>query len=103
MGSELTRRSVPARQPQRRSTMAFPRELRGAIPDLHAGRVLELDSINGQASNTPFFGPLVQLKLVVKESGQLTGQFVVLMDLQVDAARELAATLTKLADLVGRG
>lgn len=78
--------------------MAFPRELRGAIPDLHAGRVLELDSINGQGSNTPLFGPLVQLKLVVKETGKLTGQFVVRMDLQPDAARELAATLASLAD-----
>ncbi len=78
--------------------MAFPRELRGAIPDLHAGRVLELDSINGQGSKMPLFGPLVQLKLVVKETGKLTGQFVVRMDLQPDAARELAATLTRLAD-----
>lgn len=46
-----------------------------------------------------FFGPLVQLKLVVKETGKLTGRFVIGMDLQPDAARELAATLTKLADV----
>jgi hypothetical protein len=78
--------------------MAFPRELREAIPDLHGGRELELDSINGQASTVPLFGPLVRLKLVVKETGKLSGRFVVLMDLQPDAARELAATLTKLAD-----
>jgi hypothetical protein len=78
--------------------MTFPRELRGAIPDLHAGRVLELDSINGQSSNTALFGPLVELKLVVKETGKLSARFVIRMDLQVDAARELAATLTKLAD-----
>jgi len=75
--------------------MAFPRELRGAIPDLHTGRVLELDSING----TVLFGQLVELKLVVKETGKLRGQFVIRMDLQVDAARELAATLTKLVDI----
>jgi len=78
--------------------MAFPRELRGAIPDLHAGRVLELDSINGQGSNAPLFGPLVQLKLVVKETGKLSGQFVIRMDLQPEAAREFAATLMRLAD-----
>ncbi len=83
---------------RRRNTMAFPRELRDAIPDLHAGRVLELDAINGQASGGIPFGPPVQLKLVVKETGKLTGEFVVVMGLQVDAARKLAATLTQLAD-----
>ena len=78
--------------------MAFPRELREAIPELHGGRVLDLDSINGQAAITPFFGPLVELKLVVKETGTLSGEFVVRMELQIEAARELAATLTRLAD-----
>ena len=82
----------------RRNTMAFPRELRRAIPDLHAGRVLELDSINGQSCNTPLFGPLVELKLVVKETGKLKDEFVVRMELQVDAARKLAVTLAELAD-----
>src|SRR5271163_4948957 len=62
--------------------MAFPRELRQAIPDLHTGRALELDSINGQSCNTLLFGPLVRLKLLVKETGKLSGQFVVRMDLQ---------------------
>ncbi len=81
-----------------RNTMAFPRELRSAIPDLHAGRVLELDSINGRASNTALFGRLVELKLVVKETGKLSGRFVVRMGLQVDAARQLAASLNELAD-----
>jgi hypothetical protein len=98
MSSELTRKSALRRALARRNTMAFPRELRLAIPDLHTGRVLELDSINGQSSNTFLFGPLVELKLVVKETGKLTGQFVVRMSLQVNAARELAATLTRLAD-----
>jgi hypothetical protein len=97
MSSELTRKAVPARRRLARSnTMAFPRELRGAIPDLHAGRVLELDSINGRASNTPF-GTL-DLKLVVKETGKLSGEFVIRMGLQVDAARKLAATLSQLAE-----
>ncbi len=99
MGSELTRKDVPARRGlARRNTMAFPRELRRAIPDLHSGRVLELDSVNGQAAHTSIAGRLVELKLVVKETGKLTGEYVVLMTLQVDAARELAATLTRLAD-----
>ena len=81
-----------------RNTMAFPRELRHAIPDLHTGRVLELDSINGHASHFKLFGPLVELKLVVKETGKLKGEFVLRMGLQVDAARKLAVTLTDLAD-----
>jgi hypothetical protein len=78
--------------------MTFPRELREAISELHGARDLELDSVNGR-SNLTFYGPLVQLKLVVKETGKLSGRFVIGMDLQPDAARELAATLTKLADV----
>jgi hypothetical protein len=38
------------------------------------------------------------LKLIVKETGQLTDSFVVVMRLQPDAARKLSATLTELAD-----
>ena len=78
--------------------MAFPRELRDAIPPLHDGRVLEMDSINGRASNTVLFGPLVELRLVVKETSKLHDSFVVLMRLQPEAARKLAVTLTELAD-----
>jgi len=78
--------------------MAFPRELREAIPDLHAGRVLDLNSISGFASHTLLMGRLVHLKLSVKETGKLSGKYVVGMALQLDAARQLAATLTKLAD-----
>jgi hypothetical protein len=85
----------------RRNSIAFPRELRDAIPPLHNGRVLELESINGDPSNTVLFGPLVELKLIVKETGKLPRSFVVLMALQPEAARELAATLTVLADLSG--
>jgi hypothetical protein len=99
MGSKLIPKNAPTRRLARSNMMAFPRELRGAIPDLHGGRVLELDSINGRASNTVPFGPLVELKLVVKETGELSGRFAVRMVLQTDAARELAATLNKLADL----
>lgn len=84
------------RRRPRRNAMFFPRELREAISGPHSGRDLELDSVKGRTSN--FFGPLVQLKLMVKETGRLTGRFAIGMDLQPDAARELAATLTKLAD-----
>jgi hypothetical protein len=103
MSTKLTRKNPPLQHRlARRSTMAFPRELRAAIPDLHAGRVLELDSVNGQASNDSLFGRRVSLKLVVKETGKLAGEFVVRMDLQVDAARKLAATLSQLAEEADR-
>lgn len=82
----------------RRNWIAFPRELRAAIPDLHGGRVLEIDALDGQPSNTPLFGSCVQLKLVVRETGKLQGEFSLLMGLQADAARQLAATLMELAD-----
>ena len=99
MSTELTpKNSLPPVRVVRRNWMAFPRELRHAIPDLHTGRVLELDAVNGIASNNTLFGRLVSLKLVVKETGKLEGHFVVRMDLQVDAARKLAATLAQLAD-----
>jgi hypothetical protein len=52
MSNELTRGNVPMRRLPRRNLMSFPRELREAIPDLHAGRALELDSINGHTQIT---------------------------------------------------
>ncbi len=80
--------------------MSFPRGLRDAIPDLptSVGRVLQLDSTTGAATKTRLFGPRVHLKMVVKETGKLKGEFVVLMDLEPAAARGLAGTLTQLAD-----
>lgn len=95
---EVERRRKPVPRLPRRNYMAFPRDLRAAIPDLHAGRALELDSIHGQASNLPFVGPLVDLKLIVKETGKLSGEFVIRMSLQPDAARKLAVQLSQLAD-----
>jgi hypothetical protein len=89
-----------ARRLNRPNTMAFPRELREAIPDLptYVGRVLELDSVTGKAIHTWLTGRAVLVKLSVKETGRLKGKFVVRLDLQVEAARALAATLSKLAD-----
>ncbi len=80
--------------------MAFPRELREAIPDLptYVGRVLELDSMSAQPTHTNLFGPRVHLKLVVKETGKLHGEFTVGVDLETESARALAATLAQLAD-----
>ena len=99
MSKDLTRQSGAVRRSlARRNSIAFPRKLRDAIPALYDGRILELDSINGQASNKPFFGPLVELKLVVKETGKLNDSFVIGIGLQPEAARKLSATLAELAD-----
>ena len=91
--SSAIRRSIA-----RGNSMAFPRALRDAIPPLHDGRVLQLDSINGRAANAHPFGPIVELKLVVNATGKLPDSFVVLMRLQPEAARGLAVTLNTLAD-----
>ena len=98
MSAQIARKNPPpARRLARCNTMAFPRELRDAIPDVHTGRVLELDAITGHATNAPWFGPSVELKLRVKETGKLSGKFVVRMSLQIEAARTLAETLVDLA------
>ena len=101
MSKELSRRTVARRyRLTPYNTIAFPRELREAIPDLHGGRVLKLDAINGKASNTNLFGERIHLSLEVIETGKLKGKFVVRIDLLPEAARTLAATLTRLADEV---
>ncbi len=80
--------------------MGFPRELRDAIPELPTcvGRVLQIDSMNEDATNTTLYGPGVHLKVVVKETGKLKGEFVIRMDLEPAVARTLAETLVALAD-----
>ncbi len=101
MSQEIIQSGVPIPRGKRSTNhIAFPRELRDAIPDLPTcvGRVLKLDSMSAQPVNTRLYGPQVQLKLVTKETGKLTGEYVVRVDLDVDAARALAATLTQLAD-----
>lgn len=102
MSTEITRTGSPARRRplKNRNTILFPRELRDAIPDLptYAGRVLELESIDGTMSNTPFFGPLVHVKMTVIETGKLKGRFVVRLGLHAEAARAMAETLMQLAD-----
>jgi hypothetical protein len=98
MSKELSRPKVARRhRPTPYNTIAFPRALRDAIPDLHGGRVLKLDSLDGQTSNTNLFGARIHLNLTVCETGKLSGQFLVRVDLLPEAARTLAATLIRLA------
>ncbi|HEY1493236.1 MAG TPA: hypothetical protein VGF49_01780 [Candidatus Solibacter sp.] len=81
------------------NTIAFPRALRDAIPDLPtcAGRVLKLDSISGTPPDSSMFGRRVCLNLVARETGKLTGEYTVRIDLDPEAALALADTLRKLA------
>jgi hypothetical protein len=99
MSKEVSRTTVARRyRLMPYNTIAFPRALRDAIPDLHGGRVLKLDSVNGQSSNTNLFGGRIHLNLTVCETGKLSGEFLVRVDLLPEAARTLAVTLTRLAD-----
>ena len=98
MSKQLSRTTVARRHrltPY--NTIAFPRALRDAIPDLHGGRVLKLDSVRRASSRAELFGEQIQLNLTVCETGRLSGEFVVRVDLLPEAARTLAATLTRLA------
>lgn len=107
MSKEVARGGVPARRRilDLGNTIGLPRELREAIPDLPTcvGRVLKVDSINGDASHTQLFGARVNLKLVVKETGKLKGEFVIRLDLEPDAARALAGTLSELVERAEKG
>jgi hypothetical protein len=102
MSAEVTRKSkgLPVTRMHRRNYMTFPSELRTAIPDLptYVGRTLELSSTDGHPSNTRLFGTRVHLNLGLQETGKLKGRFTVRMDLEVEAARALAASILALAD-----
>ena len=99
MSKQLSRTTVARRRrltPY--NTIAFPRALRDAIPDLHGGRVLKLESVTAGVSRAEFFGDHIQLNLTASETGRLSGEFVVRVDLLPEAARTLAETLARLAD-----
>ena len=101
MSKQLSRTTVARRyRLTPYNTIAFPRELRDAIPDLHGGRVLKLASVTAGVSRAEFFGEHIQLNLTASETGKLSGEFVVRVDLLPEAARTLAATLARLADEV---
>lgn len=85
----------------RANTMSFPQELRDAIPEIHPcwGRCLVLSSIDGDCQHN-LRGRRVGLKFLVEETGKLSGAFPVYADLDVEAARTLAATLLNLVEQV---
>lgn len=89
-----------SRRNQRMNTMSFPQGLRDAIPEMKPcwGRALKLDAVDAVPLNTVPFGPQVQVKFTVCETGKLSGRFDVLAALDPDAARALAGVLLELAD-----
>jgi len=88
----------------RHNTMLFPQALREAIPATSGcwGRALELESVNGDCCNSAIYGRRTRLKFVVRETGKLTGVFEVHAQLSLEAARELAKTLTDLVEQAER-
>lgn len=101
MRAKITGASLPT--PRRRinpNRILFPRNVRAAIPDMPTcvGRELVVDSISGHPTRTPWFGEGVEVRVLAKETGKLTGEFVITLHLAPDAARGLAETLTRLAD-----
>jgi hypothetical protein len=82
------------------NTVTFPRALRDAIPEheLCAGRALQLDSLDALPLHTAEFGRRVAMRLRAVETGKLTGQFNLLVDLDITAAKTLAQTLLDAVD-----
>ena len=88
----------------RRNAMIFPQALREAIPATPGcwGRALELASVDGDCCNSSFYGQQTRLKFVVRETGKLKGVFEVHAQLNLEAARALAKTLTDLVEQAER-
>src|SRR5271168_955796 len=76
----------------RGNSMYFPHGLRDAIPEWeNSARMLKLTSIDGNCSHTQLRGRRVELNFHVEEAGKLHGAFHVYADLELEAARALAA------------
>jgi hypothetical protein len=79
------------------NAMYFPKGLRDAIPDWeNSARMLTLTNIDGNCSHSALRGRRVELNFHVEETGKLNGAFNVYADLEIEAARALAATLDEL-------
>jgi hypothetical protein len=79
------------------NAMYFPKGLRDAIPAWeNSARMLRLTNIDGNCSHTGLRGRRIELSFHVEETGKLNGAFNVLADLEIEAARALAATLEEL-------
>jgi hypothetical protein len=102
MSTDLTRQTIARRRwSPETNTITFPTALRDAIPDLptSAGRVLKLDTVSGELTDSPLYGPRVHLTLLARETGKLTGSYPIRIDLDPGAALALAEHLTKLVQV----
>jgi hypothetical protein len=84
--------------------MSFPQALRAAIPTMQRcwGRCLELASVDGNCGNSAFAGRQVRLRFQVRETGKLKRVFEVRAQLNLEAARALARTLSDLVEQAER-
>ena len=90
----------PIRNKKMPNTMIFPQHLRDAIP-VYGGRVLVFDSVTGKTNSHFSIVPTVpraQVKLVVHETGKLSGAFDIWLDLDSDTMRALGQFFVDLAD-----
>ena len=77
--------------------MYFPQALRDAIPHwVNSARMLNLTNIDGNCSHSQLRGRRIELNFHIEETGKLQGAFNVYADLEIEAARALAATLEEL-------
>ena len=101
-GAVVSPKKVRSRvRPLAGNRIYFPQALRDAIPGPElpgCARCLNLSSINGDYTNDKLFGQSVRLKFLAEESGKLKGAFEIGVELQLDAARGLAATLRELVE-----
>ena len=93
------------------NTIVFPKELREAIP-AHSSRVLEFDRVTGATNRTWIsYNPewlkaagfdtsrnRAQISLLAHETGKLSGQFEIGIDLDAETMRALGKFLIGLAD-----
>jgi hypothetical protein len=102
-GAVVSRKKIRSRaRPLAGNRIYFPQALRDAIPGPElpgCARCLNLSSIGGDYSDDKLFGQSIRLKFLAEESGKLKGTFEIGVELQLDAARGLVATLR---ELVGR-
>lgn len=93
------------------NTIVFPKELRDAIP-AHSARVLEFDRVSGATNRswmqfnadwlrTLGYDPTAgraQVTLLAHETGKLSGQYEIGIDLDAETMRALGQFLIQLAD-----
>ena len=96
-------------RPRWPNTIAFPKELRDAIPT-YCSRALVFDSVSGSHYDGTQFAVMMgravpdgkmartQVQMLVHETGKLDGQFTLQVDMDAETTRALGKFLMELAD-----